>query len=661
MPTMSKVQNTSKRASWLRWGSLSIYLVSAFLAAFVNSWSLNRALLEVENEVAQNLRTVLLGFTAVSVLVLGLQFLFARVIGHGRKASLFTGVNASLVIAGIVFLTSFIGISSSWQFRFATALLIATGVFLAVLPCAFVATMLINQQWTLIGTLILISAFIRALLWQFPLFADDLHGLLLGILITNLAVYVTAAVLNHASKFQVNSEATLSGQLIPGGILFGLMVLLVSGSTSRRNTLGVEVIDFAEATLIGRQVFLLTVVIAYATFPALCNSPLFSRDLGRNYRRAQLVTTAFTVFAGAIVWTIHISSNPSKDGQLLLHVQVIAWIMFSIALTPILFYLAHGSKIGLAVFVPALLMLTAQIAVTSAIMLAFIFLISNALLLVLAIVPALLRVRPVAHSQRLDNSSGRGLQNARVTVLIPSFNPGPSVVRTIWETHRAFLDDKQGIRIIVISDGSTDESIDLLNGIQEDWFLHLQLPYNQGKGAALIAGLQVADTTFVGFIDADGDIPPSQLPGMFAAAIEEDADVVFGSKWHPDSNVRVTKARSYMSKVHHFLQLRLFHLDIDDTQVGIKIFKTDSIRLVLENLKERGFSLDLEIFVALAAHGKSKFVEMPVTIVRSGSSTISIKLVIQTIKDMMKIFWRSRIELRYDSLAYENTRKRTEV
>jgi hypothetical protein len=82
---------------------------------------------------------------------------------------------------------------------------------------------------------------------------------------------------------------------------------------------------------------------------------------------------------------------------------------------------------------------------------------------------------------------------------------------------------------------------------------------------------------------------------------------------------------------------------------------------VLENLKERGFSLDLEIFVALAAHGKSKFVEMPVTIVRSGSSTISIKLVIQTIKDMMKIFWRSRIELRYDSLAYENTRKRTEA
>jgi hypothetical protein len=658
---MLKVQKTSKRASWFRWGSLSIYVVSAFLAAYVNSWSLNRALLEVENEVAQNLRTVLLGFTAISVLVLGLQFLFARVIGHGRKASLFTGVNASLVIAGIVFLASFIGISSSWQFRFATGLLIATGVFLAVLPCAFVATMLINQQWKLIGILILFTAFIRALLWQFPWFADSLHGLLLGILITNLTVYFVAAVLNHVSKFQVNSEATLSGQLIPGGILFGLMVLLVSGSTSRRNTLGVEVIDFAEATLIGRQVFLLTVVIAYATFPALCNSPLFSRDLGRNYRQAQLVTTAFTVFAGAIVWIMHISSNPSKDLQLLLLIQVIAWIMFSIALTPVLFYLAHGSKIGLAVFVPALLMLTAQIVVTSAMMLASIFLISNSLLLVLAMVPALLRVRPVAHSQRLDVSAGRGLQNARVTVLIPSFNPGPSVVRTIWETHRAFLDDKQGIRIIVISDGSTDESIDLLNDIQEDWFLHLQLPYNQGKGAALIAGLQVADTTFVGFIDADGDIPPSLLPGMFAAAIEEDADVVFGSKWHPESNVQVSKARSYMSKVHHFLQLRLFRLDIDDTQVGIKIFKTDSIRLVLENLKERGFSLDLEIFVALAAHGKSKFVEMPVTIVRSGSSTISIKLVIQTIKDMMKIFWRSRIELRYDSLAYENTLKRTEA
>lgn len=657
---MSEVQKTSKRASWFRWGSLSIYVVSAFSAAFVNSWSLDKAVLGVETEIAQNLRTVLLGFTAISVLVLGLQFLFARVIGHGRKASPFTGVNASLVITGIVFLTSFIGISSSWQFRVATALLIAAGVFLAVLPCAFVATMLINQQWTLIGILILFTAFIRALLWQFPWFSDNLHGLLLGILITNLAVYCAAAVLNHVSKFQVNSGATLSGQLIPGGILFGLMVLLVSGSTSRRNTLGLEVIDFAEATLVGRQVFLLTVVIAYATFPALCNSPLFSRDLGRNYRRAQLVTTAFTVFAGAIVWFMYITSNSSNDGQLLLLIQVIAWIMFSIALTPILFYLAHGSKIGLAVFAPALLMLTAQLVVTSAMMLASIFLISNALLVVLAMVPALARVRPVARSQRFDVSLRKNLQNSKVTVLIPSFNPGPNVVKTIWDTHKAFLYEEQGLHIIVISDGSTDESIDLLNDIQEDWFLHLQLPYNQGKGAALIAGLQVADTTYVGFIDADGDIPPNLLPGMFAAAIEEDADVVFGSKWHPESNVQVTKLRSYMSKVHHFLQLHLFRLDIDDTQVGIKIFKTDSIRLVLKTLKEKGFSLDLEIFVALAAHGRSKFVEMPVTIVRSGSSTLSIKLVVQTIKDMISIFWRSRIELRYDSQVYENTRERTE-
>jgi hypothetical protein len=81
---------------------------------------------------------------------------------------------------------------------------------------------------------------------------------------------------------------------------------------------------------------------------------------------------------------------------------------------------------------------------------------------------------------------------------------------------------------------------------------------------------------------------------------------------------------------------------------------------VLEDLQETGFSLDLEIFVALAAHGRSKFIEMPVTINRSGPSTISIKLVVQTFKDMMKIFWRSRIELRYDSLAYENTRELTE-
>jgi hypothetical protein len=116
-----------------------------------------------------------------------------------------------------------------------------------------------------------------------------------------------------------------------------------------------------------------------------------------------------------------------------------------------------------------------------------------------------------------------------------------------------------------------------------------------------------------------------------------------------------------ISKIHHQIQVKLFRLDIDDTQVGLKVYKTDALRLVMPTLRERGFSLDLEIFVSLRAHNCTKFVEMPVTILRTGGSTVSLKLVFQTFQDMTRIFWRSRIALQYDAVAYSQTNKQIEL
>jgi hypothetical protein len=98
--------------------------------------------------------------------------------------------------------------------------------------------------------------------------------------------------------------------------------------------------------------------------------------------------------------------------------------------------------------------------------------------------------------------------------------------------------------------------------------------------------------------------------------------------------------------------LTLFKLDVSDTQVGVKVYKTGSMQDVLHTLKETGFSLDLEIFVSMSAHKLNNFIEMPVTIARSGESTISIRSALGAFLDMLRIFWRSRIALHYDSVAY---------
>jgi glycosyltransferase involved in cell wall biosynthesis len=305
-------------------------------------------------------------------------------------------------------------------------------------------------------------------------------------------------------------------------------------------------------------------------------------------------------------------------------------------------------------------MVVAQFWASSAFELSLAFLLSSFLLFILALVPALVRSRPVVHAIRKSDVSCKQLTREAVTVVVPSYNPGARVLETIRDIHGAFEEVGRKVLVVAVSDGSTDESVRLLDSLHEDWFVHISLPTNVGKGGALLAGFQVVSTSYVGFIDADGDIPPGLLPSMFGTAREENADVVFGSKWHPESDVVVSSMRRLVSKAHHVLQMMLFKLDISDTQAGIKVYKTNSLQDVLHTLKETGFSLDLEIFVSMSAHKLNNFIEMPVVITRSGESTISIRTAIGAFLDMLRIFWRSRIALRYDSLAYLTDQKTSE-
>jgi hypothetical protein len=55
----------------------------------------------------------------------------------------------------------------------------------------------------------------------------------------------------------------------------------------------------------------------------------------------------------------------------------------------------------------------------------------------------------------------------------------------------------------------------------------------------------------------------------------------------------------------------------------------------------------------MAAHGYQNFIEIPVIIERSGGSTISFLNVGQSLVDLLRIFWRSRISLNYEAMAYE--------
>ena len=185
-----------------------------------------------------------------------------------------------------------------------------------------------------------------------------------------------------------------------------------------------------------------------------------------------------------------------------------------------------------------------------------------------------------------------------MTIVIPSFNPGPAVVDTVEQVLQSVSAAAISVHVIVVSDGSTDESLELLDSIRRGDVTHIRHESNEGKGAALRPGFGRATTPLIGFIDADGDIPPAQLVQMVRIQQESGADIVYGSKTHLDSDVSMSSVRRLYSRVFRWLVRRMFQLDISDTQTGIKLYSAALVHTVLPVVEERGFALDLELFVA---------------------------------------------------------------
>lgn len=635
-----------------------IYTVSALIGSAFNLWSFNSVDTNPTWQSVSDLSATMAALTVVSFAALCLQFVFARGINPREYVVTRSALPASLLISAVAGLTAFAIVDSRITSRVGSAMVLALVVFTSVLPSALLAGFLRSGNWECLAVVALSAPIVRLVLWQIDLFEESLLGLLLGVVLAQAASFLIAALLAQNRLSKRASYFEWRQQMIPVFTLGGLICLVGLGSFARQTSLDGDPSDFTNATMAGRSIFFLAGIVAYLSFPGLVAWPLFSRDLAKRFRIGATCVAATT----SVLLLLALSSPqflPGKSGDTdhiegLVRITSFGWAAMAMSLIPILYYVAHSSRFGLVVFGPVLLMLGAQILSATDTVIAASFSFSACFLMVTLAVPAIARNRSRVQPEISLDVSEENPNEGGVTIIVPSYNSGEVGLKTIHEIRRAFVLQGVDVGIIAVSDGSTDHSPDLFDAVNEPWFRHLRFHENEGKGAALLAGFRLAETACIGFIDADGDIPPQLLPGMVSLLQTKNADIVFGSKWHPNSVLAITRRRRFVSRAHHLLQVLLFDVDIDDTQAGIKIYRGTLLREIMPTLRERKFSLDLEIFVSAHAHGHSRFVEVPIEIRRTGSSSISLIAVIKSFIDMLRIAWRSRISLDYASRAYQS-------
>ncbi len=240
----------------------------------------------------------------------------------------------------------------------------------------------------------------------------------------------------------------------------------------------------------------------------------------------------------------------------------------------------------------------------------------------------------------------------KVSVIMPCHNEAEKIVHNIEETVRTFNEFNCPYEIIVIDDGSTDNTYQEVIRLRQR---HLNITLiknwaNYGKGRAVKKGCRIATGDFIVFLDADMDLHPGQLQTFMDIMRLDDADVVIGSKMHPNSVLKYPWDRKLISMVYFGLVKLLFGLPIHDTQTGLKIFKREVIKKVLSRILVKQFAYDLEILANVHRLG-FKIAEAPVVLNSQRKyGRIGLRSIYQTMWDTLAIFYRMYILKYYDRL-----------
>ncbi len=127
----------------------------------------------------------------------------------------------------------------------------------------------------------------------------------------------------------------------------------------------------------------------------------------------------------------------------------------------------------------------------------------------------------------------------KITVLIPAYNESKTILEILRRVQQQKIDGIE-LEVLVVDDGSKDDTVKLLEENPGLYSKLIKQPVNGGKGAAVKAGLGVASGDYVLFQDADLEYDPADYGKLFEPILRFDADIVMGSRMVASQITRVS-------------------------------------------------------------------------------------------------------------------------
>jgi glycosyltransferase involved in cell wall biosynthesis len=230
-----------------------------------------------------------------------------------------------------------------------------------------------------------------------------------------------------------------------------------------------------------------------------------------------------------------------------------------------------------------------------------------------------------------------------LTVVMPCYNEAATVLDVVKQV----LESPFTQELLIVDDGSTDGTRDLLAGLDDARVRVLLQERNQGKGAALRRGFGEATAPFVIVQDADLEYDPRDYEEVLGPLLDGRADVVFGSRflagrphrvlyfWHSVGNRLLTTVSNMFT-----------NLNLTDMETCYKACRREVIQSI--TIEEDRFGFEPE-FTAKVARGGWRVYEVGISY--SG----------RTYAEGKKIGWRDGVRAFFCIVAYSKVGGRLHV
>jgi dolichyl-phosphate beta-glucosyltransferase len=190
-----------------------------------------------------------------------------------------------------------------------------------------------------------------------------------------------------------------------------------------------------------------------------------------------------------------------------------------------------------------------------------------------------------------------------VSVVIPAYNEELRLGPTLERIHAFMQHGPLTYEIIVVDDGSKDGTVALAQSMTTS-IANLRVvvqPKNQGKGAAVRAGMLAAKGRVRVMCDADCSMPPEEMPKLLARIASGEAEIAIGSRYCAGAEVAKKQPlyRRLWSRLANRVIQKTLVPGVLDTQCGFKAFTDEAAIDLFQRAQINGWAFDLEI-LALA-------------------------------------------------------------